>query len=261
MRRGAALAGAAGLTVGLAACAGATGAAGPSATAIGATASGDRTLTVFAAASLTDVLEEIATAFETDHPGLHVLRSYAGSSDLAAQINEGAPADVFLSADQSTMDKIAGAVAGEPTVFATNTLTFVVPAGNPAGIADLASFAKPGVTTVICAPQVPCGAATATLAALGGVTLSPASEEASVTDVLGKVASGQADAGIVYVTDVARAEGVEAVPIARADAVVNRYPAAALAAAADAATAQAFVDYLAGDEARAVLTGAGFGAP
>ncbi|WP_062517289.1 molybdate ABC transporter substrate-binding protein [Demequina gelatinilytica] len=224
-------------------------------------AAGDRTLTVLAAASLADVLEPIAADFENEHPGVDVVTSYAGSSDLAAQILEGAPADVFASADEANMDKVADLVAGTPAVFATNTLTIVVPEGDPMGIEDLASFAAPGIVSVICAPQVPCGAATATVAARAGVTLSPASEEASVTDVLGKVASGQADAGIVYVTDVARAEGVEAVPIEGAEAVVNRYPAAAMAGAAEPELAAAFVDHLSAQAARKALSDAGFGTP
>ncbi|SEI96644.1 molybdate ABC transporter substrate-binding protein [Demequina mangrovi] len=221
---------------------------------------GDATLTVFAAASLTGVLDEVADGFEAAHPGVTVATTYAGSSDLAAQILEGAPADVLASADEETMAEVASLVDGAPTVFATNTLTLVVPEGNPARVTDLGDLADPDVVSVVCAPQVPCGAATAALAELEDVTLSPSSEEASVTGVLGKVASGQADAGVVYVTDVARAAGVEAVPIAGADAVVNRYPAAALTDAADPALAAALVAYLAGAEAQAVLADAGFGA-
>ncbi|WP_062521201.1 molybdate ABC transporter substrate-binding protein [Demequina silvatica] len=221
----------------------------------------DTTLWVLAAASLTEVLEEIAEGFEADHPGVDVVGNYAGSSDLAAQLLEGAPADVFISADEANMDKVEGLVAGTPTVVATNTLTIVVPEGNRAGVAGLADLADDAVVTVVCAPQVPCGAATAALAAGAGVTLSPASEEQNVTDVLGKVSAGQADAGIVYVTDVARGYGVEAVPIDGAGSVVNRYPAAALTRAAQPALAQEFVAYLGGPEAQAVLAAAGFGAP
>ncbi|WP_062303892.1 molybdate ABC transporter substrate-binding protein [Demequina subtropica] len=223
-------------------------------------AEGD-TLTVLAAASLAEVLEPIAASFEDEHPGVDVIASYAGSSDLAAQILEGAPADVFASADEATMDKVADLVTGTPVVFATNTLTIAVPSGNPAVVATLADLADPGIVSVICAPQVPCGTATASLAALAGVTLTPASEEANVTDVLGKVASGQADAGIVYVTDVARSEGVEAVPIEGAEAVVNRYPAAALASSDTPELATAFVDHLSGEAAREALAAAGFGIP
>ncbi|WP_062289030.1 molybdate ABC transporter substrate-binding protein [Demequina phytophila] len=221
----------------------------------------DTTLWVLAAASLTDVLDEVATGFEAEHPGVDVVGNYAGSTDLAAQLLEGAPADVFVSADEATMDKVASLIEGAPTVVATNTLTIVVPEGNPAGVTGLADLADDALVTVVCAPQVPCGAATAAVAEDAGVALSPASEEQNVTDVLGKVSAGQADAGIVYVTDVARATGVEAVPIAGADEAVNRYPAAVLSGAAQPALAEEFVDYLGGPEAQALLAAAGFGAP
>ena len=219
------------------------------------------TLTVFAAASLSEVMERIADQYEIEHSEVDVRVTYGGSSGLAAQIREGAPADVFVSADEAQMDAIGDLAAGEHILVAKNHLVIAVPAGNPAGVAGLDDLADPAVVSVICAPQVPCGAATASLAVLNGVTLSPVSEEQSVTDVLGKIASGQADAGVVYATDIARAPGVEKVAIAGTERVLNRYPAAALADAADPARARDFVDYLAGPEARQMLTEARFGVP
>ncbi|WP_062299199.1 molybdate ABC transporter substrate-binding protein [Demequina maris] len=218
-------------------------------------------LDVYAAASLSEVMETLAVGFEEVLPWVDVRVTYGGSSDLAAQILEGAPAAVFASADEAQMAAVADEVAGEPVVFATNTLTIAVPEGNPAGVTGLGSLADDAVVTVVCAPQVPCGAATATLAAHAGVDIAAVSEELSVTDVLGKVASGQADAGVVYVTDVPRAEGVEAVAIDGADAVVNRYPIARLKRSDFAEIADDFVAYVAGAEGRAVLAEAGFGAP
>lgn len=232
---------------------------GPDATAPSAIQ--DHGLTVYAAASLGEALEGIATAFEALHPGWHVLTNYAGSSDLAAQINEGAPADVFLSANEAQMDAVAGNIAGAPVVFASNYLTIAVPEGNPGAITGLADFADPDQVTVICAPEVPCGDAARSLAASVGLTLTPSSEEGNVTDVLGKVASGQADGGLVYITDIARAEGVAEVPIPEAADVRNLYTAAVLTGAAGPEMAAAFIDYLTGEAAQAVLADAGFGAP
>ncbi|MCR2808713.1 MULTISPECIES: molybdate ABC transporter substrate-binding protein [unclassified Microbacterium] len=221
-------------------------------------------ITVFAAASLNATFTELAATFERDHPGTTVRVSFAGSSDLATQILEGAPADVFASADESTMAKIADAdlVAGEPVAFATNVVQIAVPAPNPAGIATFADLAAPGVKLVVCAPEVPCGAAAARVAAIAGVPLTPVSEESSVTDVLGKVASGEADAGLVYATDV-RAAGaaVEGIEIDRAQQAANIYPIAALTDAGTPAVAKAFVDFILSESGRSALAAAGFGLP
>ena len=220
-----------------------------------------RTLSVYAAASLTVVMERIAEQFEIAHPDVDVRVTYGGSADLAAQIAEGAPADVFASANTTQMDAVADLVAAEPRLFAKNQLIIAVPSGNPAGVTALADLESPAVVSVICAPQVPCGAATAELAALDGLRLAPASEEQSVSDVLAKVASGQADAGVVYATDVARADGVESVAIQGTERVLTRYPIAQLDDAAEPALAADFVDYVTGPEARAMLTESGFGVP
>ena len=221
-------------------------------------------ITVFAAASLSGAFTGLARDFESRHPGTTVALNFAGSSDLATQLTEGAPADVFASADEKNMTKAtdAGLGDGEPVDFATNVLEIAVAPGNPEGIDGLADLDDPDVATVVCAPAVPCGSATAAVAAAAGVALSPVSEESSVTDVLGKVVSGEADAGIVYVTDVlAAGDTVEGVAIDEADRAVNTYPIVALRGSAEPALARAFVAFVAGPDGRRVLHAAGFGAP
>jgi molybdate transport system substrate-binding protein len=222
-----------------------------------------RTVTVFAASSLKATFERLGTQFEGVHPGVTVRFSFAGSSDLAAQLLQGAPADVFASADQSNMDKVAAAsLVTDPRPFATNTLTIATPPGNPASVARLGDLTRPGLRLVVCAPQVPCGTATRKLADAAGLTLKPVSEEQSVSDVLGKVISGEADAGVVYRTDAIAAGGkVTDVPFPESSAVVNRYPIAVLRAAPAAALATAFAARVAGPEGRRALAEAGFGAP
>ena len=224
--------------------------------------SGD--ITVFAASSLKSTFTALRAQMEKDNPGTHVKFSFAGSSDLVAQLTGGAPADVFASADTATMTKVvdAGLEAGNPVNFATNTLTIVTPPGNPKHIASFADLAKPGTQVVVCAPQVPCGAATKKVEAATGTALTPASEESTVTDVLGKVISGQADAGLVYVTDAGGAgDKVTAVAFPEAGGAVNTYPIAVLKGSKNAATAQKFVDLVTGPDGRKVLAGAGFAAP
>lgn len=223
---------------------------------------GTTTLHVAAAASLTSSFEEIATAYEAEHQGVQVDLQFAGSSDLATQIDNGAQIDVFASADQKNMDKVKDAVDGEPTIFATNTLTIITEPGNPKEITDLKDLESKDLAVVVCAPQVPCGAATKTLTGQQEVTLDPASEESKVTDVLTKVSAGEADAGLVYVTDATGAgDTVDVVETKGADQVVNRYPIASLTDAASADQAQAFVDYVTGPEGQKVLQDKGFGAP
>jgi len=224
--------------------------------------SGRSTLTVFAAASLKSSFTELAERFEAENPGTTVTLSFAGSADLATQLSQGAPADVFASADSGTMAKVqeAGLADGGPRNFATNTLAIAVPPGNPAGIRSFADLAKTGIKLVSCAPQVPCGAAAARVADSTGTVLSPVSEENSVTDVLGKVISGEADAGLVYVTDVRSAGArVEGIPFPEAAAAVNPYPAAVLAGSRNKTAAGRFLNLLAGPEGQEVLAAAGFG--
>lgn len=225
-------------------------------------------LTVFAAASLRDVLEDVGADFAAeqaeDGREVHLTWSFAGSADLVAQLEAGAPADVLVTADEATMQRAADQdlLAADPVVVATNTLTLVTPPGNPGGVMGLDPSLE-GVDLVVCAPQVPCGRATRELADAAGATLTPVSEENSVSDVLGKVTSGQANAGVVYRTDARRAgDAVTTVEIAGAGDVVNRYPAAVTSTRADAGpVAQEFVDHLTGEIAAGALEDAGFGRP
>lgn len=244
----------------LAGCAGAAPAPAAPAASESAVSSDDLTGTVevYAAASLQRSFDEIVTAFEREHPGVTVSAVYDGSSTLATQIGEGAPADVFASADEKNMAKVA-AQAPDPQIFAGNTLVIAVPQGNPGGVRTLADLA--GVTTVLCAPEVPCGAASLTLLSNAGVTVSPASSEQNVTAVLTKVAAAEADAGLVYATDVVGRDDVEAIVPDGADAVVNRYPIAALTDSPNAAAASAFVAFVLSDEGQQILADAGFQAP
>ncbi len=228
----------------------------------GSVSSGE--LNVFAAASLNGVLTDLAADFEDDHPDVTVRLNFAGSSDLATQILSGAPADVFASANPENMDKVTapGMAAGEPVTFATNVLQIVVPVGNPHGITSLADLADQQIKTVICAPQVPCGAATQKVSQEAGIEIPAVSEESSVTDVLGKVVSGEADAGLVYVTDVKNAQGdVEGIDFAEAGAAVNDYPIARLVESANPDAAEAFVALVTGPEGRKALADYGFGTP
>ncbi|MCJ0904984.1 molybdate ABC transporter substrate-binding protein [Rhodococcus sp. ARC_M6] len=221
-------------------------------------------ITVFAAASLKGTFTELGKEFESENPGSTVTFSFAGSSDLVAQIIAGAPADVFASADAANMKKAtdAGVVEGTPSDFASNTLTIVVPPGNPKGITSFADLAQEGTQLVICAPQVPCGAATTKVEDATGQALRPVSEESSVTDVLNKVTSGQADAGIVYVTDAKSAgDKVETIALPEAATVVNLYQVAVLKDSKNASTATKFVELVKGSKGLTVLSDAGFAAP
>lgn len=218
-------------------------------------------VTVFAAASLNGAFTELGRIYEQQHPGSTVDFNFGGSNSLLEQLANGARADVFASADQATMGKAAaaGLLDGDPDVFAANILTIVTPPGNPAGITSFADLAKPGLSLVVCAPKVPCGAATAALATATATTLAPVSEESSVTDVLGKVTAGQADAGLVYVTDATAAGAkVTAVPFPEAATVVNEYPIAQVADSANPDGGGRFIDLVLSPEGRKVLQEAGF---
>ena len=204
-------------------------------------------ITVFAASSLRSAYPAIGDDFQKSHPGTMVKFAFAGSSALAAQIREGAIADVFASADQPNMQKVVdgGLTAGSPSVFARNTLEIVVGPGNPKHIRSLSDLAHPGLVVVLCAPVVPCGRYSAQAVHRAGVTLTPASQETDVTAVLSKVALGEADAGIVYVTDVkaagSRVQGVEIPPAVN---VVADYPIAVLKDSQDVPLAKAFIGYV-----------------
>ena len=203
---------------------------------------GGTTLTVYAAASLTATFEQVADEFENQHDGVNVELVLGGSSDLVAQIQEGAPADVFASADTANMDKLAGEdlQAADPQDFAANTLEIAVPPGNPAGIASFADLAQDGLNLVICAPEVPCGAAAVKVEEEAGVDLQPVSEEPSVTDVIA-----------------ARGD-VEGISFPESAEAGNTYPIVALQDAADGDLAQAFVDLVLGDTGQQILQDAGF---
>lgn len=245
--------------------AGATGLAGCSADGGNAGGGGERrTLTVFAAASLQKTFEAIEKKFEEDNPDIDVVLSFDGSQNLVDQLEAGAPADVLATADMRTMDRAENAgVVRQPQPFATNTLTLIVPEGNPAGVTGL-DGSLDRAKLVICAPEVPCGAATKKIVEKTGAKISPVSEESKVSDVRGKVESGQADAGIVYRTDAATAKGVEEVAIEGADAAVNEYPIAVTAKAGEDgqrfSDAETWIRAVLSDWGRGILADAGFGA-
>ena len=224
----------------------------------------EKSLTIFAAASLKKAFSEIGEQFKTDNPGIDVEFSFAGSADLVTQLTQGAPADVFASADIKNMDKVnqAGLLAGAAVNFASNTLTIVVAPGNPKKVTSFQDLSQSGLAVVVCAPQVPCGSATQKVQQAIGVTLNPVSEESQVTDVLNKVLTGQADAGVVYVTD-ARAAGdsVSTVAFPESAAAVNTYPIAVLKGAHDPELARKFIDLVTGEAGQKILRAAGFAKP
>ncbi|HEY2063267.1 molybdate ABC transporter substrate-binding protein [Amycolatopsis sp. NBC_01480] len=224
--------------------------------------SGGGTLTVYAAASLTESFNALGKQFESAHPGVTVKFDFEGSSALVQKLDNGAKADVFASADQANMDKAVqgGVIDGQPTVFATNKLTIAVAKGNPKGIKSFADLAKSGLTVVVCAQQVPCGSATQKVEKNTGVTLKPASEEQDVKQVLAKVQSGDADAGLVYVTDATSAAGkVDKVDFPDAAGAINNYPIAVVKNAPQAALAKEFTDFVLGAPGKDELTKIGFG--
>ncbi|CPW35871.1 Molybdenum ABC transporter ModA%2C periplasmic [Mycobacteroides abscessus] len=246
----------------VAGCGTRTGSEGGSATS--STGAGDPVrLHVLAAASLRKAFTEIGRSFESTHAGTTVEFTFAGSSDLVTQLTQGAQADVLATADSANMDKAWKAHAViNPVDFAANTLTIVVAPGNPKGIGAFGDLTRPGLDVVVCAPQVPCGAATAGVSKETGVHLNPASEESSVTDVLNKVIAGQADAGLVYVTDAkAAADKVDTVEIPEARSIVNTYPIAATANSRHPERAAQFIETVTGDVGHKVLAAAGFSAP
>jgi molybdate transport system substrate-binding protein len=206
--------------------------------------------------------DESPTASTPEVSGELTVFAAASLQGAFTQIVEGAPADVFAAANESTMATVVDAgLAEAPQLFASNTLVIVVPAGNPADVSELADLADPDLSVVLCAPEVPCGSASQRLLAGADVSVAPASLEQNVTAVLTKVAAGEADAGLVYRTDVAGREDVESIVPDGAEAVVNLYPIAALRAAASPQAAAAFITYVSGLEGQRVLASFGFGAP
>ncbi|NKY95630.1 molybdate ABC transporter substrate-binding protein [Gordonia sputi] len=216
------------------------------------------TLNVYAAASLKNTFTELADAFEKAHSDVDVKLSFAGSSALVTQINQGADADVIATADERTMQKL-GDKAVDPAIFATNTLVIATAPGNPKQINGFASLKNADVKTVVCAPEVPCGAATVTVEKNTGVELSPVSQETSVTSVLTKVTSGEADAGLVYVTDAKSAGNkVSTVDDPAFAKVVNKYPIATVKGTKHAEQAAQFKDMVTGQTGQEILAAAGF---
>ena len=221
------------------------------------------TITVLAAASLTEAFTTLGHQFETAHPGAKVVFSFGPSSGLATQVTQGAPADVFASASQKNMDQVTSAgAAASPTVFVRNTMEIAVPPDNPAGITTVADLAKARVKVALCQAQVPCGAVAQQVFANAQITVKPVTEEADVKSVLSKVQLGEVDAGVVYLTDIRSAgDKVKGVEIASDVNASTSYSIAALTKAPNTAGAKAFVAYVLSPAGSAVLTRAGFAAP
>jgi molybdate transport system substrate-binding protein len=256
-------------TMVLAACGGSSSddpASAGSSSAATSSAGGDLTgtLTVFAAASLTDVFRELGDQLMADNPDLEVQFNFAGSSALATQLTQGAPADVFASANQPQMTVVtdAGLEGEEPTVFTENVLEIAVPADNPGDVTGLADFANPDLTLAICAAEVPCGAAAAQVFEAAGITAVPDTQEEDVRAALTKVELGEVDAALVYASDVQSAgSAVVGIEFPEAEDAINEYPICVLADAPNPDAAQAFVDLVLSDEGQEALEAAGFRAP
>ncbi|WP_433011175.1 molybdate ABC transporter substrate-binding protein [Kribbella sp. CA-294648] len=231
-----------------------------SASADSGTAGLSGTVNVFAAASLTGTFTQLGKDFEAAHPGVKVVFNFAGSSALAQQINQGAPADVFASASPKNLDQVKD--KGTPKTFARNKLEIAVPKGNPAGIKGLADFTDKNRKLALCAEQVPCGAAAKKVFEAAKLTPEPDSLEQDVKAALTKVTLGEVDAALVYKTDILAAKAkVDGIPFPEADQAVTDYPIAALTTSKNPTTAAAFVTYVLSPAAQKVLTTAGFETP
>lgn len=219
------------------------------------------TVTVFAAASLTGSFQQIADAFTDEHPDVDIVFNFGGSSGLATQIVEAAPADVFAAASPATMKTVTDAALtdGDPVDFASNVLEIAVASGNPGDITGLVDFADPDRAIAVCAVEVPCGGASAKLFETAGITPSVDTYEQDVKAVLAKVELGEVDAGLVYLTDVREAgaaiEGIEV------QSAAVKYPIATLKASTNEEAADAFVAFVLSDAGQSILKAAGFGAP
>ncbi|USX54586.1 molybdate ABC transporter substrate-binding protein [Lentzea sp. HUAS12] len=221
-------------------------------------------VTVFAAASLTETFTRLGEDFEAAHPGTKVKFNFGGSSALAQQLDQGAPADVFASAAPANMKQVTdtGTITDAPRTFAKNTLQIAVPKGNPGRIAGLADFADADRKIALCAEQVPCGAASKKVFEAAKITAAPDTLEQDVKAVLTKVSLGEVDGALVYKTDVkAAGDKVEGITFAESSQAVNDYPIASLAQAPNAAAAKAFVDFVLSDKGRSALSAAGFDTP
>lgn len=232
-------------------------------TAAPASSGGGKSLTVFAAASLTETFTELGRQFESTHSGTKVTFNFGSSATLAQQITQGAPADVFAAASPATMKTVTDAgLASAPTVFVRNTLQIAVPEDNPAKVGSLKDLTDPKVKVALCAEQVPCGAAAAKALDAAGLTVTPVTLEQDVKATLTKVRLGEVDAALVYRTDVIASGGkVKGIDFPEAAQAVNDYPIAALATAPAPDLATEFVGLVLSQQGRDVLTKAGFQAP
>ena len=222
------------------------------------------TVTVLAAASLTESFTRIGQDFETANPGTKVSFSFGGSSGLATQITSGAPADVFAAASPATMKTVtdAGDATGAPVTFVRNQLVIAVPKGNPKGLTSLDALAEPGIKVALCAEQVPCGAAAKTSLDASGVKVKPVTLEQDVKSALSKVKLGEVDAALVYRTDAKASAGdVDGIEFPESAQATNEYPIVVLKAAPNPTGAAAFVAYVRSEPALTVLTDAGFQKP
>jgi molybdate transport system substrate-binding protein len=220
-------------------------------------------ISVFAAASLTDAFEEVGTAFEAANPDTTIELNFAASSALREQILSGAPADVFASANTSNMDQVVDGGAAEGSEpFVKNQLQIAVPDSNPMGVTGLADFADGDLLIGLCAEEVPCGELGREALAKAGVTPSIDTNEPDVRSLLTKIEAGELDAGIVYITDVRSAgDAVDGIDISAEDNVIATYPIAALTDAANRDVAEAFVEFVLSDEGQEILASYGFDAP
>jgi molybdate transport system substrate-binding protein len=237
---------------------------GGAASGSGSAAHGSGTLTVLGAASLTEAFTTLAHDFQAAHPGTHVKLAFDSSATLAEQVNQGAPADVLATADTATMQTVAdaGNTAGKPRLFATNHLELVVPRNNPAHITRFADLNRPTVKYVVCVDTAPCGKLAKVVLANDKISHKPASEEVDVKAVESKVALNEADAGIVYATDVVAAGNkVKAIDIPTSHQNLNSYPIAALKNAGQPGLARDWVRLVLSAKGRKVLARDGFGKP
>jgi len=222
------------------------------------------TMTVLAASSLTEAFDTLSKDFEADHPGVKVKLAFDSSATLAEQVNQGAPGDVLATADQDTMKTVVDqdGTDGDPKVFATNHLVLAVPMGNAAGINSLSDLDNKGVKYVVCVDTAPCGKLAVKVLDASGITAKPASEEVDVKAVLSKVELNEADAGLVYASDVATAGGkVQTVDVPTNNENLNTYPIAALAAAKKPTLAKEWADLVLSTKGQQALADAGFGKP
>ncbi|MGN6252409.1 MAG: molybdate ABC transporter substrate-binding protein [Marmoricola sp.] len=222
--------------------------------------SGDQTLTVFAAASLTEPFTDLGKEFEAAHPGVHVVFSFGASSDLATQVGQGAPADVLATASTSTMQQV-GDQAEDIHEIATNSMEIAVPADNPAHVRGLPDLARKDVKVAVCQAEVPCGVVAAKVFDNAHLHVTPATEENDVKSVLTKVALGEVDAGVVYVSDVHTGpDTVRGIAIPAAVNAVTTYPISVLGSTTHQQLADAFVALVTGPDGRSALNDAGFAA-